>query len=535
MDSSSFSWRGQPIILKLGMLALVMFLCISNVRAEVSAGGNAATSVAAELTHDALQDVSSIDAQSTTNTLRFPANALNYDKTSTVISQAASGLEWKASFASPAYLVVPRPSDWDGTSDVTLRLYFRPMTNTSGNVQFFIRPRAYNSGDAFGDAGSLSGDAVAVSQAGQIREQVITIPAARFGTKKLWTIAIQRQGAQETYADDVTLMSLELDYTLQPTTSGTIGFPANALNYDKTSTVISQAATGLEWKASFASPAYLVVPRPSDWDGTSDVTLRLYFRPMTNTSGNVQFFVRPRAYNPGDAFGDAPSLRGDAVPVSQAGQIREEVITIPAARFGTKKLWTITIQRQGMDETYADDVTLMSVELGYTAQSTTSGNAGFPANALNYDKASTVITQAATGLEWKGSFASPAYLVVPRPSDWDGTSDVTLRLYFRPMTNTSGNVQFFVRPRAYNPGDAFGDAPSLRGDAVPVSQAGQIREEVITIPAARFGTKKLWTITIQRQGMDETYADDVTLMSVELGYTAQPMMWMSYLPLVTKE
>ncbi|HZD57166.1 MAG TPA: hypothetical protein VE136_10610, partial [Anaerolineales bacterium] len=60
----------------------------------------------------------------------------------------------------------------------------------------------------------------------------------------------------------------------------------------------------------------------------------------------------------------------------------------------------------------------------------------------------------------------------------------------------------------------------------------QIGEQVITIPASRFGTKNLWVITIQRQGAQDTYPDDVILMSVELRYTPTPKR--IFLPIIIK-
>jgi hypothetical protein len=149
--------------------------------------------------------------------------------------------------------------------------------------------------------------------------------------------------------------------------SRTIGFPANALNFDKTSTIITQAATGLRWQASFSNAAYLTLPQPVDWDGVSDVILRLYFITTTSTPGNVSFFIRPRAYNPGDIFMDVSSINASPVPVAQTSVVEEQVFTIPAARFGAKRLWVITIQNQGSGSTYPDDVVVMAVELSYTA------------------------------------------------------------------------------------------------------------------------------------------------------------------------
>jgi hypothetical protein len=308
-------------------------------------------------------------ADGTQTTLSYPANALNYDKTSTILTQSANGIRWQANFANPAFLIVPRPLDWDGTSDVTMQLHFTSTTGT-GDVQFFIRPRAFDPGDAFLDTSSLSGDPAAVTANNQVGEQVFTIPAARFGNKALWVITIQRQGSLETYAEDVILNSAGLTYNrlASPPPMASLAYPANALNYDKTSTILTQSANGIRWQANFANPAFLIVPRPLDWDGTSDVTMQLHFTSTTGT-GDVQFFIRPRAFDPGDAFLDTSSLSGDPAAVTANNQVGEQVFTIPAARFGNKALWVITIQRQGSLETYAEDVILNSASLTYTSQS----------------------------------------------------------------------------------------------------------------------------------------------------------------------
>ena len=145
-----------------------------------------------------------------------------------------------------------------------------------------------------------------------------------------------------------------------------ISFPANALNYEP-GTIIQEFGTGLLWQYHYAQGAYLIISRPADWDGGSEVVMHLYFFPTTSTNGNVQFFIRPRAFDPGDAFADAGSLHDDPVPVSKDNIVQEQVITIPASRFGSGALWVITIQRQGSRSTYPDEVVLMSVALSYNA------------------------------------------------------------------------------------------------------------------------------------------------------------------------
>jgi hypothetical protein len=153
-----------------------------------------------------------------------------------------------------------------------------------------------------------------------------------------------------------------------------------------------------------------------------------------------------------------------------------------------------------------------------------------PAKSLNYDKSSTIITQSASGLRWQASYLADAVWETPRPVDWDGASDVELRLYFYPTTSTAGNVDFFIRPRGYNPGDGFADASSMNGTAVAVAQSSQVRMETFTIPAAKFGTKVMWVISLQRDAIGETYPGDVILMAVELYYNAYTIR----LPLVSK-
>ncbi len=150
--------------------------------------------------------------------------------------------------------------------------------------------------------------------------------------------------------------------------SRTIGFPANALNYEAAGSYITQFATGLTWQFHYAQPAYLTIPRPADWDGTSDVIMHLYFVPTTNTTGYVQFFIRPRAKDPGDYNSDASSIADDPVYLSGSYNIvQEQVISIPASSFGSKALWIIAMQRDGSEATYPDDITLLSVALDYKA------------------------------------------------------------------------------------------------------------------------------------------------------------------------
>jgi hypothetical protein len=475
-------------------------------------------------------------------TLQFPAESLNYNPASGVISQygggITAGLQWTDSGGSAAFLDVPRPSDWDGTSPVTMHLYFTPITTGSGNISFFIRPRAYDPGDTYGDVTGITSPAVPYAS-GRVLKQSFTIPAQRFGSKALWVIAIQRDESTDTYSGNVNLLSVGLTYSGVATSVGSRGYPANGLNYNASYGVITPygggTVAGLGWASggSTGSAALLYLPRPTDWDGSSSITLRLYMKPTTSNTGWVNLFIRPRSYNAGDIHGDAASVSGSAVSASASNVVLRQSFTIPAGSMGGS-LWVIAIQRGGTGETYTDPIALLAVGLTYTAHSTSTGSLGFGANGLNYNPASGNATQygggTVAGLRWQGT-GTAAFLDIPRPYNWDGSTDVTMRLYFLPNTAASGLVDFFIRPRAYNPGDSYGDASSLGAAAVAAGGTSRVGQQTFAIPASRFGTKELWVIAVQRGGSEETYNDAIILLAAELNYHAVERI---YLPLVMR-
>lgn len=466
-------------------------------------------------------------------TIRFPANALNYDMASPIISQVARGLEWDSSFEGSAYLNIPQPIGWSNNFTVTLNLYFAPTTNTAGNVDFFIRPRSYTPGDIFFDAPSLESTPVAVDQTNKIYRQTFNIEPTYFDNGPLWVIGIQREGSNETYPDPITLYSVELVYIpiASPPATGQVGLPANAINFDDNSSVITQRPVGLNWTATSADNAYLTIPRPRDWDGNSDVNFRVYFRATTNTTGLVDFFIRPRGYRDGDTFTDVSSVGSPGVQVNQQYQLQAQDIVIPADRFANKDLWMITIQRDGSDETYPDPIDVVAFELTYGKRALPFfEQTNLPAQALNFDKNSTVIEPTSLGLLWNQDFSNPAYIMVMAPNGWSFNNDMELHLFMMPNTDTAGEMAFFIRPRAYLPGDIFGDGISLETTAVPASGRYDIREQIFTIPANYFNSKNFWVITLQREATGDTYPDELILLAAEL----RPIHYQTNLPLLNR-
>jgi hypothetical protein len=476
-------------------------------------------------------------------TLHFPAQSLNYNPGPGVITPygggTTAGLQWTpgGGDGSAAFLNIPRPADWDGTGTVWMHLYFTPISAGSGYISFFLRPRAYDPGAAYGDVAGVHSAGVPYAS-GRVLRQSFAIPAERFGGKALWVIGIQRS---DSYAGNVNLLAVELNYRPMCTTSGGEGFPANALNYNASLGAITPhgggTTAGLLWAAGaggVGSAAFLDIPRPADWDGSSPVVVRVYVKPTTSSSGTLNMFIRPRAYNVGDPHGDAVGITGSYLNFTGADVVMEQSFIIPADVLQMGSLWVIGIQRGGSGETYSGGINLLAVGISYTARPVTYASIGFPANALNYNPASGHATQygggTVAGLLWTGT-GTAIFLNIPRPADWEGATDVTLSLYFVPLTITPGNIDFFLRPRAYDPGDSYGDAGALT--TAPVAFLGRmvVGRQLFAIPAERLGNKELWVIAIERGGSGETYHDDVVLLGAEVKYWA---MNRHYLPLVLR-
>lgn len=529
-------WGARMLRACLLVIFVLTFPCAGPAAASVKAVGQPFYEArAGDPAQSGEESGTSTSLQSFQRTLSFPASVLIYDKDSTVLTRNDLGILWNASSTGGAWLSLPRPADWDRLSAVTLRLEFFVTDGSPGMVDFYILSRAYNPGDTVGSftvpVGSPGSPAAGPWRVG---EQVFQIPAEKFGSKVLWVITILRGAGGETYASPVVLTSFSLTYTSAPFGKVVLGFPANALNYDDNSTILRQFPSGIEWVADARDSAELSLLRPVDWDGTSDVTLRLYFYPPTSMDGVcAKFNIRPRAYNPGDTYGDADSLDGYFKHMEKGYQVQDQVFTIPAERFGSKAQWVITLQRgQDADFHCVRNVILMALSLEYTKNQVQPAAISLPANSLNYARCGPILTQSKTGIFWQADFTQAGTLAVPRPADWDRTSPVILRLYFYTTTApvSGSNVSFFIRPRAYDPEDFYGDAVILSSPAVPVTVRRQVREQVFTIPAERFGSKAQWVIPLQRGLIEDSYTNAVILTTYSLTYLTNRV----YLPGVMK-
>lgn len=146
----------------------------------------------------------------------------------------------------------------------------------------------------------------------------------------------------------------------------TISIPANALSFPPASTIISLDSDGLRWKQNAGNGAHFDIRKPSNYTG-GDVELSIYFNTTTSTAGVVDFFIRPNSLNHGDGIIDPSSLSSAGVNVSGKigfGTVYEQKIIIPASKL-TKDWWYISIQNQGSESTYTDDVIVKCVALTY--------------------------------------------------------------------------------------------------------------------------------------------------------------------------
>lgn len=148
-----------------------------------------------------------------------------------------------------------------------------------------------------------------------------------------------------------------------------ISIPGTSLGF---SPPLQRNDRGLTWPAQYRWGARTLVPIPADWDRTSESTVTVYFTPRTNATGVVSFFIRPTGREAsGQLLSDPGSVSapGVKVPADSFNALFSQSFIVPADRItDTDDVFHLyAIQRGGQDETFADDVTVFSVEITYMA------------------------------------------------------------------------------------------------------------------------------------------------------------------------
>lgn len=138
----------------------------------------------------------------------------------------------------------------------------------------------------------------------------------------------------------------------------------------------------------------------------------------------------------------------------------------------------------------------------------------FPGGAI-----STTATQSGAGPLFGGSTGGT--IVIPRPADWNRTSNVTVDVYLFGEGAGSGDIGFSIRPRSHDGnGDTVIDVPAIVSTPIPGAQ-GQFLRQTFTVPAAQWSTKAVWQLVIQRSTTD-SYPGLIAVESVVITYIANP-------------
>jgi hypothetical protein len=122
------------------------------------------------------------NATSTTTENYFPANSF----TNGLVQHTSLGINLPCDTACCASIMIQRPTNWDGTSDIVLTMF--AWSGVNGTVQFFVRPRDYDDGDPSLDVVGTSNEIVNWTSSGY-KEITVTIPANSL-PKKWWHLVL---------------------------------------------------------------------------------------------------------------------------------------------------------------------------------------------------------------------------------------------------------------------------------------------------------------------------------------------------------
>jgi hypothetical protein len=240
------------------------------------------------------------------------------------------------------------------------------LTDAAGNPLTGMYQVNFTLYDALTGGTALNSDNHKIKTENGLFTTVLSFEPEFFDGRGLW-IGV-RLGTDEEMTPRQAIRPVPYALNLVPaTTTRTISFPVNALNYLPDESVITQSGNGLTWEPNAVRGAFLIVMRPSDWDGASPVTLTIWFYPQTDTAGFVDFFIRPRSFDVGDSLYDSVPVSASPVAVSGLYVMHKQEFTIPASKL-QNELWYIAIQNGGSETTYPDAVQVLSVGLTYTAQ-----------------------------------------------------------------------------------------------------------------------------------------------------------------------
>jgi hypothetical protein len=147
----------------------------------------------------------------------------------------------------------------------------------------------------------------------------------------------------------------------------TISIPARALSASPSSTDTTLEFNGYRMKPTYAASVNGVIPLPANYAGGS-VTMYLYFTNIGGVSGTVDFFIRAAGRYVGEVMSDPGSITSSgAVTVSTHTSLYKQTFVISNVAASDDILHIYGIQRGGPGESHTGDVSLVGIEIAYTA------------------------------------------------------------------------------------------------------------------------------------------------------------------------
>ncbi|PDV99321.1 hypothetical protein [Candidatus Chloroploca asiatica] len=160
-------------------------------------------------------------ASSQTRTVSISPAALIRDLDSTnLVMDNDLALRWAANVSDEAGFYLARPADWDGTSPVTVRVFFALGGNGAGAVNWRLKLNTYTpgSGEWLTNPGTRDADSLLTFPSGpswyRIYSQSFTLTDSNLANNSLWSFFLLRGNAanSETFAGQLYLLNIEVEY-----------------------------------------------------------------------------------------------------------------------------------------------------------------------------------------------------------------------------------------------------------------------------------------------------------------------------------
>ncbi|WP_129673944.1 hypothetical protein [Candidatus Chloroploca sp. Khr17] len=145
-------------------------------------------------------------------------------------------------------------------------------------------------------------------------------------------------------------------------------------------------------------------------------------------------------------------------------------------------------------------------------------------------------------LRWAANVNDEAGFYLARPADWDGTSPVTVRVFFALGGNGAGAVNWRLKLNTYTPGSGeWLTNPGTRdADSLLTFPSGpswyRIYSQSFTLTDSNLANNPLWSFFLLRGNAanSETFAGQLYLLNAEVAYLRNPPSYVVYLPIIRR-